>query len=117
MAVEDTSTTGGSVLTAVEALIEAGAILGGEVGYLLGHKYGRGLFDRPDGRVFNHQRVVATEPDAATPAINNNESPGNARPIKSPVSAKTIIKTPAKPRLETIECASKRFIRGRLSHA
>jgi membrane-associated protein len=37
------------------------AILGGEVGYLLGHKYGRGLFDRPDGRVFNHQRVVATE--------------------------------------------------------
>jgi len=37
------------------------AILGGEVGYLLGHKYGRGIFDRPDGRVFNHQRVVATE--------------------------------------------------------
>ena len=37
------------------------AILGGEVGYLLGHKYGRGLFDRPDGRVFNHQRVLATE--------------------------------------------------------
>lgn len=37
------------------------AILGGEVGYLLGHKYGRGLFDRPDGRVFNHQKVLATE--------------------------------------------------------
>ena len=37
------------------------AIFGGEVGYLLGAKYGRGLFDRPDGRVFNHQRVVATE--------------------------------------------------------
>ena len=37
------------------------AIVGGEVGYLLGSKYGRGLFDRPDGRVFNSQRVVATE--------------------------------------------------------
>ena len=37
------------------------AILGGEVGYWLGQKYGRGLFDRPDGRVFNHQRVLATE--------------------------------------------------------
>jgi len=43
------------------ALTPIAAILGGEVGYLLGHKYGRGLFDRPDGRVFNHQRVVATE--------------------------------------------------------
>lgn len=37
------------------------AIMGGEVGYLLGSKYGRGLFDRPDGRVFNSQRVIATE--------------------------------------------------------
>ena len=37
------------------------AIMGGEVGYLLGGKYGRGLFDRPDGRVFNSQRVIATE--------------------------------------------------------
>jgi membrane-associated protein len=37
------------------------AITGGEVGYWIGKKYGRGLFDRPDGRVFNRQRVVATE--------------------------------------------------------
>jgi membrane-associated protein len=43
------------------ALTPLAAILGGEVGYLLGNKYGRGLFDRPDGRVFNHQRVLATE--------------------------------------------------------
>jgi len=37
------------------------AIAGGEIGYLFGHKYGRGLFDRPDGRIFNQRRVVATE--------------------------------------------------------
>jgi len=37
------------------------AIAGGEVGYWIGKKYGRGLFDRPDGRVFNRQRVIATE--------------------------------------------------------
>ena len=43
------------------ALTPLAAILGGEVGYWLGQKYGRGLFDRPDGRVFNHQRVLATE--------------------------------------------------------
>jgi membrane-associated protein len=43
------------------ALTPLAAIAGGEVGYLLGNKYGRGLFDRPDGRIFNRQRVVATE--------------------------------------------------------
>ncbi|CAB4335195.1 unannotated protein [freshwater metagenome] len=37
------------------------AITGAQVGHWLGHKYGRKLFDRPDGRVFNHQRVLATE--------------------------------------------------------
>ena len=42
-------------------LAPVAAIAGGEIGYLLGHKYGRGLFDRPDGRVFNHHRVVSTE--------------------------------------------------------
>jgi membrane-associated protein len=31
------------------------------VGYFFGDKYGRKLFDRPDGRVFNHQKVVTTE--------------------------------------------------------
>jgi len=42
-------------------LAPVAAIAGGEIGYLLGHKYGRGLFDRPDGRVFNHHRVISTE--------------------------------------------------------
>jgi membrane-associated protein len=37
------------------------AIAGAQVGHWLGHKYGRKLFDRPDGRFFNHQKVVATE--------------------------------------------------------
>ena len=37
------------------------AIAGGEIGYLLGSKYGRGLFDRPDGRFFNQKKVAATE--------------------------------------------------------
>ena len=43
------------------ALAPIAAIVGGEVGYWIGKKYGRGLFDRPDGRVFNHQKVLATE--------------------------------------------------------
>jgi membrane-associated protein len=43
------------------SLAPIAAIAGGEIGYLLGHKYGRGLFDRPDGRIFNQQRVLATE--------------------------------------------------------
>ena len=37
------------------------AISGAQVGHWFGHKYGRSLFDKPDGRVFNHQKVVATE--------------------------------------------------------
>ena len=37
------------------------AIAGAQVGHWFGHKYGRKLFDRPGGRVFNHQKVVATE--------------------------------------------------------
>ena len=37
------------------------AATGGQVGYFFGEKYGRKLFDRPDGRVFNHQKVLATE--------------------------------------------------------
>jgi len=37
------------------------AILGSQVGHWTGGKYGRKLFDRPDGRFFNHSRVVATE--------------------------------------------------------
>lgn len=37
------------------------AIVGGEVGYWSGHKYGRKFFDRPEGRVFNRQNIIATE--------------------------------------------------------
>ena len=35
------------------------AIIGGEVGYWFGKKYGRAFFDRPDSRFFN-QKMVAT---------------------------------------------------------
>ena len=31
------------------------------LGHFLGQKFGRPFFDRPDGRFFNHERVVATE--------------------------------------------------------
>lgn len=37
------------------------AIVGSQVGHWTGAKYGRKFFDRPDGRFFNHSRVVATE--------------------------------------------------------
>ena len=37
------------------------AIAGAQVGHWFGQKYGRKLFDRPEGRFFNHQKVVATE--------------------------------------------------------
>jgi membrane-associated protein len=37
------------------------AITGAQLGHWFGNKYGRKLFDRPDGRIFNRQRVVATE--------------------------------------------------------
>jgi membrane-associated protein len=37
------------------------AIIGSQVGHWFGAKYGRKLFDRPEGRVFNKERVAATE--------------------------------------------------------
>lgn len=37
------------------------AATGGFTGYFFGEKYGRKLFDRPDGRVFTHQKVLTTE--------------------------------------------------------
>jgi len=37
------------------------AVTGAQVGHWFGHKYGRAMFDKPEGRVFNHQKVVATE--------------------------------------------------------
>lgn len=35
--------------------------LGSELGYYIGHRYGRKLFDRPDGRIFNQERVRYAE--------------------------------------------------------
>ena len=43
------------------ALSPFAAILGSSVGYWFGEKYGKKLFDKPDGRIFNHHKVVATE--------------------------------------------------------
>ena len=37
------------------------AIAGAQTGHWIGAKYGRKLFDRPDGRFFNQKKVVATE--------------------------------------------------------
>jgi membrane-associated protein len=54
---------GGASLNPVALFIGApiAAILGSQVGHWFGSTYGRKLFDRPDGRFFNHQRVTATE--------------------------------------------------------
>ena len=35
--------------------------LGSELGYFIGARYGRSLFDRPDGRIFNQERVRYAE--------------------------------------------------------
>jgi membrane-associated protein len=43
------------------ALSPIAAIAGSATGYWFGEKYGKKLFDKPDGRVFNHHKVVATE--------------------------------------------------------
>ena len=43
------------------ALSPIAAIAGSTIGYWFGEKYGKKLFDKPDGRVFNHHKVVATE--------------------------------------------------------
>ena len=37
------------------------AITGSQLGHWIGAKYGRRLFDRPDGKFFNHERVETTE--------------------------------------------------------
>jgi membrane-associated protein len=37
------------------------AIVGSQVGHFIGAKYGRKLFDRPDGRIFTQTRVHSTE--------------------------------------------------------
>jgi len=37
------------------------AIVGSQLGHWIGANYGRRLFDRPDGKFFNHERVASTE--------------------------------------------------------
>jgi membrane-associated protein len=54
---------GGTHLSVAGLLIGApiATILGSQLGHFLGQKFGRPFFDRPDGRFFNHDRVMATE--------------------------------------------------------
>lgn len=54
---------GDAQLSAVALFVGApiAAITGSLVGYFFGEKYGRKFFDRPDGRFFNHQKVLTTE--------------------------------------------------------
>ena len=54
---------GGAHLKTLPLFIGAplAAIIGAQVGHMLGGIFGRKLFDRPDGRVFNQQRVASTE--------------------------------------------------------
>jgi membrane-associated protein len=54
---------GGASLNPVGLFIGApiAAVVGAQVGHWFGSTYGRKLFDRPNGRVFNHEKVVATE--------------------------------------------------------
>jgi membrane-associated protein len=54
---------GGAALDPVALFIGApiAAIVGAQVGHLFGATFGRKLFDRKDGRFFNHRRVMATE--------------------------------------------------------
>lgn len=43
------------------ALSPFAAFFGSATGYFFGERYGKKLFDKPDGRVFNHHKVAATE--------------------------------------------------------
>ena len=54
---------GGAALSPVPLFIGTGlaAIIGSQVGYLFGAKFGSKLFDRPDGRFFTRARVESTE--------------------------------------------------------
>ena len=54
---------GGASLNPVTLFIGApiAAIIGSQVGHMLGSIFGRKLFDRPNGRFFTQSRVVATE--------------------------------------------------------
>ncbi len=48
-------------LTALLIFCPIAAFLGSELGYYIGVRYGRSLFDRPDGRIFNQERVRYAE--------------------------------------------------------
>jgi membrane-associated protein len=54
---------GGASLDALSIFIGAPivAIIGSQFGHLLGNRYGRKLFDRPNGRFFTQERVAQTE--------------------------------------------------------
>jgi membrane-associated protein len=54
---------GGTHLSPTGLIIGApiAAIVGAQVGHWFGHTYGRKLFNRPDGRVFNQEKVVTAE--------------------------------------------------------
>lgn len=58
------SSAGGSVLPAlplVAAVCVVAAIVGDQVGYFIGNKFGRALFERPRGRFFNPANVGRAE--------------------------------------------------------
>lgn len=48
-------------LTALLIFSPIAAFLGSELGYFIGVRYGRSLFDRPDGKIFNQERVQYAE--------------------------------------------------------
>ena len=54
---------GGAHLSVAGLFIGApiATILGSQLGFYLGHRFGRPLFNRPDGRFFTQQRVASTE--------------------------------------------------------
>lgn len=59
-------------LTTLLIFCPIGAFIGSELGYFIGARYGRALFDRPDGRIFNQERVRYAE------AWFNRYGPGKA---------------------------------------
>ena len=59
-------------LTTLLIFCPIAAFLGSELGYFIGARYGRALFDRPDGRIFNQERVRYAE------AWFNRYGPGKA---------------------------------------
>ena len=59
-------------LTTLLIFCPVAAFIGSELGYFIGARYGRALFDRPDGRIFNQERVRYAE------AWFNRYGPGKA---------------------------------------